>query len=75
MMARRECFDIDFKYACDIAQIDPVSFPTSILHGSLQVVCTLQRSLSGHQHGCISYSQEDIIAATEEDLKWKTFPA
>ena len=44
-----------------IAQIDPMSFQTSIPHKPKQVrLGALQWSLSGHQHVCICYSQEDI---------------
>ena len=39
-----------------IAQIDPMSFQTSIPHRPLQVRCTLQWSLSSHQHVYVSYS-------------------
>ena len=28
----------------------------------------------GHQHVCVSNPQEDITQATNENLKWKTFP-
>ena len=38
-----------------------------------EVSCTLQWSLSGHQHVCISNSQEAITQATKENLKWKMF--
>ena len=39
-----------------------------------EVICTLQWSLSGRQHVCISNSQEDITQTTKENLKWKKFP-
>ena len=38
-----------------------------------EVRCILQWSLSGHQHVCISYSQEDTKRATKENLKSKKF--
>ena len=59
-----------------IAQIGPLSFQTAIEHKPRQVRwgdCTLQWSLSGHQHVCISNSRETFKEATKENLKWKTF--
>ena len=35
--------------------------------------CTLQWSLSGHQHVCISNSQEAITGASKGNFKWKIF--
>ena len=59
-----------------IAQIGPLSFQAAIEHKPKQVRwggCTLQWSLSGGQHVCISNSQGSITKATKENLKWKTF--
>ena len=53
-----------------IAQIAPVSIQTSIPHSTLQVMRTLQWSLSV----CIRYSQEGIKGAIEESPDWKKFP-
>ena len=39
-----------------------------------EVRCTLQWSLSCHQHVCIRYFQEDTTQVTYENLKWMTFP-
>ena len=39
-----------------------------------EVRCTLQWSLSAHQHVCMSYSQEDITETAKENLKWNKFP-
>ena len=55
-----------------------MSFQTSIPHKPWQVrwcEVHLQWSLSGHQHVCISYFQEDIKQATKKTLKWKKFPS
>ena len=59
-----------------IAQIGPLSFQAAIEHKPRQVRwgdCTLQWSLSGHQHVCISNSRETFKEATKENLKWKAF--
>ena len=67
-------FIIMYKYI--MAQIAPLSFQAAIPHTPRQVRwvrCTLQWSLSGHQHVCKSDSQEAITEAFKENLKWKTF--
>ena len=56
-----------------IAQIAPTSFQTSIPHRPQPVRCTLHWSLSGHQHVCISYSQEDIIRQLKKTLNERRF--
>ena len=59
-----------------IAQIGPLSFQAAIEHKPRQVRwvgCTLQWSLSGGQHVCISNPQGSIKEATKENLKCKTF--
>ena len=56
-----------------IVQIAPLSFQAAIPHTNPdkwgEVSCTLQWSLSGHQHVCISISEVVITQAIKANLK------